>query len=431
MEHDNLYTIRHVSAREILDSRGQPTVEAEIILKDGTVGRASVPSGASVGANEVLELRDADSNRFNGKGTIKAITNIKEKIGPALVGKDARKQQNIDKIMIEMDGTSQKSKLGGNAMLAVSLAVMKAAAIASDLRLYEYLNRGERFVLPVPMMNVINGGKHAGNDLRVQEFMIIPAGFNNFPDALRAGVEVYQSLRSHLKGRYGGSAINVGDEGGFAPPMKNTEEALDSLVRSIELAGYVPAKDIFLGLDLASTNFFDPISGKYNIDDKNLSPDELLQFYISMISRYPIRSIEDPFFEEDYNNFASINEKIGQKVQIVGDDIFTTNYTRLSRGIDLGSGNALIFKLNQVGTVSEAFETFDLAKRHDWNVIVSHRSGETEDTYIADISVGRSSGQIKAGAPCRGERTAKYNQLLRIHEDLGSRANFAKIKFFS
>jgi enolase len=424
------FEIESVMAREILDSRGDPTVEAEVRLSGGAVGRASVPSGASVGINEVVELRD-NNKRFHGKGTTRAVRNINEVIGPALRGKDAREQEEVDEIMIKLDGTPQKSKLGGNAILAVSVAVLKAAATASNRKLYEYVKREEDYLLPVPLMNVINGGKHAGNELRIQEFMIIPAGFDSFPEALRAGVEIYHSLKGFLKSNYGTNAINVGDEGGFAPPMKRTIEALDALTRAIELAGYHPGADVFLGIDAAASNFLDPKTNKYTLDNKALSSYDLLQFYKNIVEQYPVRSIEDPFHEEDFEAFVTIEKELGGKVQIVGDDIFTTNISRVSKGVRMGAANALLFKLNQVGTITEAFETFDLAKKSGWNVIVSHRSGETEDTYIADISVGKASGQIKTGAPCRGERTAKYNQLLRICEELTTRAGFSKVKFFS
>lgn len=425
------FKIKFVTAREILDSRGDPTVEAEVHLVSGTVGRASVPSGASVGANEVVELRDRNEKRYHGKGTTQAVWNIKEIIGPAVRGKDARNQRDIDETMIRLDGTLQKSKLGGNAILAVSLAVAKAAATASNEKLYEYVNRGEEYLLPIPLMNVINGGKHAGNELKIQEFMIIPAGFNEFPDALRAGVEIYHSLKTFLRNKYGMSAVNVGDEGGFAPPMKNTIDALDALIRATELAGYQPGRDVFLGIDAAATNFLDPKTKRYVLDGKEMSSYDLLQFYKEVVGQYPVRSIEDPFHEEDFETFAAMTKELGERVQIVGDDLFTTNISRLSKGISMHAANALLFKLNQVGTITEAFETFDLAKRNSWSVIVSHRSGETEDTYIADISVGKASGQIKTGAPCRGERTAKYNQLLRICEELKTRAAFCRVRFFS
>jgi len=424
------FEIEFITAREILDSRGDPTVEAEVHLYGGAIGRASVPSGASVGANEVVELRDND-RRFNGRGTTRAVRNINDIIGPALREKDVREQREIDEIMIKLDGTPQKSKLGGNAILAVSVAVAKAAANASNKKLYEYVNRGEDYVLPVPLMNVINGGKHAGNELKIQEFMIIPAKFDSFPEALRAGVEVYHALKTFLRNKYGTTAINVGDEGGLAPPMKKTSDALDALINAIELAGHIPGKNVFLGIDAAASNFFDPKTNKYTLDNKDLSSHDLLDFYIEMVKHYPVRSVEDPFHEEDFEMFATMKKEVGDKVQIVGDDIFTTNLSRVSKGIRMNAANALLFKLNQVGTITEAFETFDLAKKSGWNVVVSHRSGETEDTYIADISVGKASGQIKTGAPCRGERTAKYNQLLRICEELKARAGFSKVRVFS
>ncbi|MGQ9479117.1 MAG: phosphopyruvate hydratase [Thermoproteota archaeon] len=417
----NIFRIKRVHGREILDSRGNPTVEAVVELEGGSSGRVGVPSGASTGKYEAVELRDGETKRFHGRGVSKAVNNINDIIGPALKGLDSRNQGEIDRKMLELDGTSNKSRLGANAILAVSLSNAIAAANAEGKELYEHLWNGN--VLPVPLMNVINGGKHAGNDLSIQEFMIIPAGFKDFPSALRAGVEVYHTLKSVISKKYGRSSINVGDEGGFAPPLNRSEQALELLTQAIEETGY-SSSEVLLGIDAASSSFYDESSRKYGIDGKMLTSGELLDHYLELASRFRLRSIEDPFEENDFDSFTEITKRIGSSVQIVGDDLFVTNKERLKTGIEMKAGNALLFKLNQCGSLTESIETFRLAVENNYRVIVSHRSGETEDTYISDIAVAFNAGQIKTGAPCRGERTAKYNRLLRICEQLGSRAVF-------
>lgn len=421
--------IKKIHAREILDSRGNPTIEAEVVLQSGDMGRASVPSGASTGKFEAVELRDKDKRRFNGKGVLEAVKNVNEMISKALIGIDALEQEQVDKTMIELDGTEQKSRLGGNAILAVSLATAKAAAVYIKVPLYRYLSKKESYVMPVPLMNIINGGKHAGNELAIQEFKIVPYGANNFPEALRQGVETYQKLKELLKEEYGPSAINVGDEGGFAPPMKTTQEAIHMLLKAIEAAGYTE-KEIVLGLDAAASSFYNEKDKMYLIDGKKLSGGELLDYYAEMIEEFPIVSLEDPFQEEDYENFAEFTQKFRSKLQIIGDDVFVTNRKKLEFGIKKGIANALLFKVNQIGTLTEAFSTMELAFSNDYRVVVSHRSGETEDDYIADIAVGKSTGEIKTGAPCRGERTAKYNRLLRINEELGENAKYVGKQLF-
>jgi len=416
--------IKKVRAFQILDSRGNPTVEAEVELEDGSSGRASVPSGASTGKFEAIELRDRDPKAYSGMGVKKAVSSVNDVIAPALLGWDALAQERIDRRMLELDGTSQKSKLGGNAILSVSIATCKAAAEHKDLPLFRYLGKGEgRCVLPVPMMNVINGGKHAGSALQIQEFMIIPAGFGSYPDALRAGVETYHTLKKMLSDKYGRTAINVGDEGGFAPPLTQTSEALDILVRAIEEAGYSSTNQILLGLDCAASSFFDEKTGKYSIDGKELSGEQLVDYLSQLVEKYRLASVEDPVAEDDLNNFADFTRKCSN-IQVVGDDVFVTNRDRLETGIRKGIANALLFKVNQIGTLTEAFETMDLAIRNKYRVVVSHRSGETEDSYIADIAVGKSAGQIKTGAPARGERTAKYNRLLRIFYECEDSATY-------
>lgn len=424
---DERFKIVDIRAREILDSRGNPTVETDVLTKGGGFGRAAVPAGASKGAFEALELRDG-GKRFHGKGVLKAVRNVNEIIAPKLIGYDCRKQYEIDKLMIELDGTKNKSKLGANAILSVSLAVAKAAASTYGMPLFQYLGGVKARVLPVPLMNIINGGKHAGNELSIQEFMIVPVGADKFSEALRIGSEVYHSLKEYLKDKYGKSAINVGDEGGFAPPMKKTREALDALVESIKKAGYEPGKDVVLAIDAAATSFYNEEKKTYFIDGEEIDSDKLLELYVSLIDEYPIKSIEDPFYENDYEKFAELTKKIGNKVQIVGDDIFVTNVERLKKGIEMGAANALLLKVNQIGTLTEAIDAAELALNNGYNVIVSHRSGETEDTTIAHLVVALNVGQIKTGAPARGERTAKYNELLRIEEYLGETAIFLGLK---
>jgi len=423
------YTITKIKAREILDSRGNPTVEVDVITEGGAMGRAAVPSGASTGRYEALELRDG-GQRYHGKGVLKAIKNINEIIAPALKGFDVRKQEEIDKKMIELDGTPNKSKLGANAILAVSLATARAAANALKTPLYRYLSKDkDELLLPVPLMNIINGGKHAGNKLNIQEFMIIPHGGKTFRETLRMGVEVYHILKKIIERKYGRNAINVGDEGGYAPPMEQTTEALEVLIKSIEETGYMPKKEILLGLDAAASEFYNEKTKKYYLDQKELSMDELIDYYTQLIETYPVISIEDPFQEEDFKAFAEFTEKLGSKVQIVGDDLFVTNVERLEKGIQIGAANALLLKVNQIGTLTEALEAAKMAYQHDYAVVVSHRSGETEDPFIADLAVALCTGQIKTGAPARSDRTSKYNQLLRIEEELGEKARFPASEF--
>ncbi|MBS7655593.1 phosphopyruvate hydratase [Candidatus Bathyarchaeota archaeon] len=421
---DKKYLIKKVDAREILDSRGNPTIEAEVITEGGFIGRASVPSGASTGIYEALELRDLDESRFFGKGVSKAVLNVKTKISEALIGMDCRKQREIDEEMIKLDGTKNKSALGANAILSVSLANAKAAANAEGVALHEYLGGVTSVALPIPMMNIINGGKHAGNKLKIQEFLILPVNADSFKEALRMGVEVYHTLKNILKNKYGASAINVGDEGGFAPPMDKTNEALEAIIKAIEESGLKLNKDVWLGVDAAASNFYDEKNGKYSIDNKALTPEEMLEFYKGLIKNYKVFSIEDPFQEEDFESFAQLTKEVGKNTQIVGDDLFVTNIERLNKGISIGAANALLMKVNQIGTLTEAIEAAELAFRNGFKVIVSHRSGETEDSTIADIAVGIKAQEIKTGAPARGERTAKYNQLLRIEEYLGNSAKY-------
>lgn len=414
------FTISFVKGRWVLDSRGNPTVEAHVGTLGGGSGLAAVPAGASRGTHEALELRDGDKY-FRGKGVEKAVRNINDVIAKEIIGLDSRVQREIDNLMISLDGTPNKSRLGANAILAVSLAIAKAAADTYGLPLFQYLGGLVANVLPVPLMNIINGGKHAGNELKIQEFMIIPVGADSFRDALRMSSEVYHYLKDYLSDKYGRSAINVGDEGGFAPPMKESREALDALVNAIKRAGYEPGEDFLLALDAAATEFYDKNTDTYEIDGKELRRDELLDYYSTLVDEYPIVSIEDPFHEENFEGFKLICDKL-KNIQVVGDDLFVTNIERLSKGIELGAANALLLKVNQIGTLTEAFDAAFKALDNGYKVIVSHRSGETEDVTISHISVALRCGQIKTGAPARGERTAKYNELLRIEEYLGSSA---------
>jgi enolase len=406
--------IKKIVGREILDSRGNPTVEADVILDNGTFGRAAAPSGASVGSGEALELRDG-GKRFNGLGVRKAVANVR-KISALLRGMDPAEQQKIDERLIQAAGEGKK-KLGANATVAVSLAVCAAAAYAQGKPIYQYLDPNARR-LPVPMLNVINGGKHAGNSLSIQEFMLIPKKFKSFREALRAGAETYKTLGQLLEKKYGRTARNIGDEGGYAPPMRTTEEALNILTEAIEETGY--DKQIFLGLDCAASSFHD--LGHYRIDGRMVSATDLLRSYEDFVKRYPIISIEDPFNESDFPSLTEATRRL--RIQVVGDDYFVSDVRHLKKGVVAKAGNALILKVNQIGTLTEALRTNEYAKKNEWNVIVSHRSGETEDTFIADLAVGIGCGQIKTGAPARGERTAKYNQLLRIEEELGNKAKF-------
>jgi len=415
--------IAKIKAREILDSRGNPTVEVEVWLESGFFGRASVPSGASTGKHEALELRDKDEKRFFGKGVQKAVFNVNEIIAPQLEGFESSKQAEIDNLLCELDGTENKSKLGANAILGVSLACAKATAEELGIPLFTYLGGIRARTLPVPFMNVINGGVHADNPLDFQEFMIAPWGAGSFSEALRMGAETYHALKSLLKEKR--LSVSVGDEGGFAPQIGSPEEALEILVKAIEKAGYKPGEDIALALDSAASEFFR--DGKYELKglNKTLTKEEMVEYYEKLVNEFPIISIEDPMAEDDPEGFKLITEKLGGKIQIVGDDIFVTNPKRIKWGIEEKLANAVLIKLNQIGTLTETISAVELAYKHHWNCMISHRSGETEETFIADLSVALNTGQIKTGAPARGERVAKFNQLLRIEEVLGSGAVFA------
>lgn len=418
--------IEAVWAREVLDSRGNPTVEAEITVAGHKV-RAIAPSGASTGSWEAHELRDGDA-RFGGKGVLNAVNNVRTEIAKAIVGMDPADQRAVDEAMIELDGTDNKKRLGANAIIATSLAVAKAGSMVDRVPLYQHI--GDNGVtLPVPMLNIINGGKHAGGNLKIQEFMIIPAGAKSFSECLRMSSEVYMSLKLLLKKKYGVGAINLGDEGGFAPPLDTSAEAMETILSAVSDAGYAPGKDVFLALDAASSEFYN--DGVYDVDGMKLSAGELADHYKKLTETYPLISIEDPFFEDDFETTAELTKKIGSNVQIVGDDLFVTNTKRLSKGIDVGAANALLLKVNQIGTVTEAGDAAQMSFDNGYSVVVSHRSGESEDVSIADLAVGWGSGQIKTGAPARGERTSKYNQLLRIEEELGSKAVFLGKKAFT
>jgi enolase len=414
-------SIEAVGAREILDSRGNPTVEVEVLLDDGTVSRAAVPSGASTGAFEAYELRDGDKNRYQGKGVEKAVDAVLDEIGPAIEEMDATDQRLIDAAMIELDGTENKKRLGANAILGVSLAVAKAAADSADLPIYRYVGGPNAHTLPVPMMNIINGGSHADTGVDIQEFMILPIGASSFSEALRWGVETYHSLKSILKGK--GLATGLGDEGGFAPDLPNNREALDLILEAISAAGFTPGSDIALGLDVASSEFFE--NGSYSFEKQSRSAAEMTAYYADLVANYPLVSIEDPLDEDDWSGWTELTSELGSKVQIVGDDLFVTNPTRLAKGIDLQAANSLLVKVNQIGTLTETLDAVSLAQRSGYTAILSHRSGETEDTTIADLAVATNSGQIKTGAPARSERVAKYNQLLRIEEELDAAALYA------
>jgi len=424
------YKICHVKGRQIIDSRGRPTVEAEVATVGGGVGVSQVPAGASKGAYEAWELRDKDPRKFKGYSVLKAVDNINNIIAKEIVGLDSRRQKLIDKKMIELDGTPNKSKLGANAILAVSMSVLKAAADTYGIPLFRYIGGYNARILPTPFMNIINGGKHAGNELSIQEFMIIPGEVDNFSEAIRVACEVYYELKNILKEKYGLIAVNVGDEGGFAPPMKTSREALDALVKAIRKAGYAEGQDVALALDAAATSFYVADKGKYFIDGKYLDSSTLLEYYIDLVNEYPIVSIEDPFYEEDFEMFSQLTSKIGNKVLIVGDDLFVTNINRLKKGIEERAANAILVKMNQIGTVSETLDVVNYAIKHGYQPIISHRSGETEDYMIADLAVGLNVGAIKTGAPARGERTVKYNRLLRINEILAEEAEYAGFEIF-
>ncbi|GJF34714.1 enolase 1 [Kitasatospora sp. NE20-6] len=410
-----------VVAREILDSRGNPTVEVEVGLDDGSTGRAAVPSGASTGAFEALELRDGDKNRYFGKGVEKAVLAVIEQIGPELVGYDATEQRLIDQAMLDLDATPDKSSLGANAILGVSLAVAHAASEASDLPLFRYLGGPNAHVLPVPMMNILNGGSHADSNVDIQEFMIAPIGAESFSEAVRWGVEVYHTLKGVLKER--GLSTGLGDEGGFAPNLDSNREALDLIVEAIKKAGYTPGKDVALALDVAASEFHN--DGAYTFEGKAISSAELIDYYAELVAAYPLVSIEDPLDESDWDGWKAMTDKLGDKVQLVGDDLFVTNPARLARGIESGTANALLVKVNQIGSLTETLDAVELAQRNGYRCMMSHRSGETEDVTIADLAVATNCGQIKTGAPARSERVAKYNQLLRIEEILDDAAQYA------
>ncbi|MEU4499443.1 phosphopyruvate hydratase [Streptomyces sp. NBC_00210] len=410
-----------VVAREILDSRGNPTVEVEVGLDDGSTGRAAVPSGASTGAFEALELRDGDQNRYQGKGVEKAVLAVIEQIGPELVGYDATEQRLIDQAMFDLDATPDKSSLGANAILGVSLAVAHAASEASDLPLFRYLGGPNAHLLPVPMMNILNGGSHADSNVDIQEFMIAPIGAESFSEALRWGAEVYHTLKSVLKTK--GLSTGLGDEGGFAPNLDSNRAALDLILEAIKQAGYAPGKDIALALDVAASEFYK--DGLYEFEGKSRSAAEMTEYYEELVAAYPLVSIEDPLFEDDWAGWKVLTDKLGTKVQIVGDDLFVTNPERLARGIEDGAANALLVKVNQIGSLTETLDAVELAQRNGFKCMMSHRSGETEDVTIADLAVATNCGQIKTGAPARSERVAKYNQLLRIEEILDDAAVYA------
>ncbi len=416
-------TIEQIQAREVLDSRGFPTVEVEVQLSGGVRSRAAVPSGASTGEHEALELRDGDSTRYGGKGVLKAIENIHDRIAPEVLGLDALDQVGVDTEMIRLDGTPNKTELGANAILGVSLAVARAAAETVGLPLYRYIGGVRARTLPVPMMNVINGGRHADNNLDIQEFMLVPVGATNFAEALRMGSETFHQLKKVLGSR--GLATGVGDEGGFAPAMKSNRQACELMVEAIGKAGYQPGSQIAIGLDCAASEFY--LNGKYVMKSEEkteYSSEEMIQFYTMLIEEYPIVSIEDGLAEDDWTGWASMTKQLGGRIQIVGDDIFVTNPERLRRGIAEGAANSILIKLNQIGTLTETLEAIDLAKANRWTTVISHRSGETEDTFIADLAVATNAGMIKTGSLCRSERIAKYNQLLRIEEELGDEARY-------
>ena len=416
--------ITEVYAREVLDSRGNPTVEVEVVTESGAFGRAIVPSGASTGEHEAVELRDGDKNRYLGKGVLKAVENVNEIIYPEIVGYDVTQQLLIDKKLIELDGTPNKGKLGANAILAVSMACAKAAADYYGIPLYNYFGGFSAHQLPTPMMNILNGGAHADWCIDIQEIMVMPVGAPTFREALRMGAEVFHNLKKVLKAK--GCNTAVGDEGGYAPKLSSNEEALASVIEAIKNAGYVPGKDVYLAMDVASSEFYNPETNKYDLksEGKSLTAEEMVEFYEGLVAKYPIISIEDGLDENDWDGWKVLTKRLGKKVQLVGDDLFVTNTERLAKGISLGVANAILIKVNQIGTLSETFAAIEMAKRAGYTAVVSHRSGESEDTTIADIAVALNAGQIKTGAPSRTDRVAKYNQLLRIEEELGSQAKY-------
>ena len=409
-------TIMDVFAREVLDSRGNPTVEVEVILEDGTMGIAIVPSGASTGAHEAVELRDGDAARYGGKGVLNAVKNVNEIIAPEIIGMEAVRQIDIDALMIDLDGTPNKGRLGANAILGVSLATARAAAAYLDLPLYQYIGGINAKEIPVPMMNILNGGKHADNNVDIQEFMVVPCGAPSFAEGLRMGVEVYQALKKVLSGK--GLTTSVGDEGGFAPNLPSNEAALDVIMEAIEKAGYVAGKDIFLAIDTAATELL--VDGKYHLagNDLILSSEEMVEYYVGLVAKYPLISIEDGLGEDDWEGWKLLTDRLGATVQLIGDDLFVTNTERLARGIKEGVCNSILIKLNQIGTLTETLDTIEMARRKGYTCVISHRSGETEDSTMADVAVAVNAGQIKTGAPARTDRIAKYNRLLRIEEEL-------------
>ncbi len=420
--------IINVTAREILDSRGNPTLEVEVELDGGIKGRAAVPSGASTGKYEAVELRDGEKSRYNGKGVLKAVANVNGTIAKAIIGMSAADQEKIDRTLIELDGTPDKSGLGANAILGTSLAVAYASAALNNMPLYRYLGGADACTLPVPMMNILNGGRHAANSTDLQEFMVMPAGAGSFSQAMQMGTEVYHALKNVLKDK--GLNTNVGDEGGFAPSLPSNKEAVEAILAAIETAGYRPGRDIFIALDPASSEFYK--EGYYVLEKegKTLSPAEMVDFYVNWAAEYPIISIEDGMAEDDWDGWRLITEKLGSRIQLVGDDLYVTNVKRLRQGIQTKASNSILIKLNQIGTLTETIEAITMAQQAGWTAVVSHRSGETEDTTIADLAVALNTGQIKTGAPCRSERTAKYNRLLRIEDDLKDNASFAGMKAF-
>ena len=419
-------TVTYLKARQILDSRGTPTVEADMRLDNGNICRASVPSGASTGSYESVELRDKDKNKFNGKGVLKAIENINSIISKEIKNKEFQTINEFDSFLINLDGTDNKSKIGANAILACSMAFMKCSASNMNKEIYEFLNPDGPYLLPTPLMNIINGGAHANNGLDIQEFMIVPAGFDTFSESLRAGVEIFMSLKKILEKKNYSTA--VGDEGGFAPDLKSNQDALELISISIKDAGYKLGEEVYLALDVAASEIC--TNKKYKIDGNLLLPDELIEYYKNLCKKYPIISIEDPIHEDDWSNWSNLTSQIGDHVQIVGDDLFVTNEERLNRGIEEKAGNSILVKINQIGSISETIDTFNLANSNNFSYIVSHRSGETEDSTISDIAVGTNSGQIKTGSCSRTDRTSKYNQLIRIEEFLGNKAGFAKLSTF-
>jgi len=416
--------IINVKARQVLDSRGNPTVEVDLWTQSGVMGRATIPSGASTGIHEAVELRDGDPKVFGGKSVLKAVSNVNSVIKPRILGLDCTDQVALDRLMILADGTSNKSNLGANSILGVSMSAARAASAARNQSLFQYLIPRPKYALPVPMMNVINGGKHAGNSLSIQEFLIEPLGGGSFSEALRFGTEIYQKLRTILKDKHGVSSTNIGDEGGYAPPLSSTLEALELILSAISSAGY-DERQIRMGLDAAASSFYDKKSFSYLIDGRKYSGNELHDYYGKLVSTYPIFTLEDPFSEDDFGEFANMTKRLGSKIKIIGDDLYVTNTERIKRGIVNKSTNAILIKLNQIGTLTEAMEAIKMSKEVGFMIVVSHRSGETEDTFISHLAVAVESQFIKTGAPARGERTAKYNELLRIEEQLGTRALFA------